>query len=275
MVPFITDLKAKFKTVKYIRCDDAGENKALEKACLTTGLGIQFEYTAPGTPQQNGRVKQKFTTLYGRVRSMLNHAGLSQALRHGIWAEAAATATLISNAVITRDKPTAPYVRFYNKEPTYIRNLKQFGEIGVVRNHALKLKGKLTDRGRHCLFLGYGSNHADNCFPMMNLETCKVIHTRDVIWLTKSYGKFKKSKPPITLDDSDDEEDNGTGRELDSARIDDDDGLIIHINPDDPPAPSDNDDEDNEPKGPPLNHRQAHEMKKLGGWFNPAATAMT
>jgi hypothetical protein len=89
MVPFIQDLKAKHKiTVKYICCDNAGVYKALEKACLRAGLGIQFEYTAPRTLQQNGRVEQKFATLlYGRVRSMLNHAGLfEQALRHGIWA---------------------------------------------------------------------------------------------------------------------------------------------------------------------------------------------
>jgi hypothetical protein len=88
MVPFIKDLKAKNNvTVKYICCDNAGENKALEEACLTAGLGIQFEYPTPGTSQQNGHVKRKFATLYGRVRSMLNHAGLPQALRHGIWAE--------------------------------------------------------------------------------------------------------------------------------------------------------------------------------------------
>jgi hypothetical protein len=111
MVPFSKDLKAKFKTtVKFIRCDNAGENKALEKACLTVGLGIHFEYTAPGTPQQNGCVKREFAALYGRVCSILNHAGLRQALRHGIWADAADTATFISNVVITIDKPTAAYV---------------------------------------------------------------------------------------------------------------------------------------------------------------------
>ena len=51
----IKDLKAKTKkTVKHIRCDNAGENKTLAKDCLNDGLGIQFEWTTPGTPQQNG-----------------------------------------------------------------------------------------------------------------------------------------------------------------------------------------------------------------------------
>jgi transposase InsO family protein len=78
-------LKAKHgRTVKFIRCDNAGENKALEKACLKEGLGIQFEYTAPGTPQQNGKVERKFATLNARVRAMLNHAGLPSKLRQGL-----------------------------------------------------------------------------------------------------------------------------------------------------------------------------------------------
>ena len=43
----------KFK-VKIIRCDNAGENKVLERESDKNELGSVFEYTAPGTPQQNG-----------------------------------------------------------------------------------------------------------------------------------------------------------------------------------------------------------------------------
>ena len=39
--------------VKFIRCDNAGENKKLEEKCDTEGVGIIFEYTATGIPQQN------------------------------------------------------------------------------------------------------------------------------------------------------------------------------------------------------------------------------
>ncbi len=42
------------KIVNYICCNNAGENVALEMAYKQEGLGIKFEYTAPGTPQQNG-----------------------------------------------------------------------------------------------------------------------------------------------------------------------------------------------------------------------------
>ena len=36
------------------------------------GMRIKFEYTTPGTPQQNGHVEQKFSTLFNRVCAMIN-----------------------------------------------------------------------------------------------------------------------------------------------------------------------------------------------------------
>jgi hypothetical protein len=64
LVPWIKDLKSKHKIeIKFIRCDNAGENVSLEKACLVAGLGIQFKYTSAGTPQFNGRIERKFATL--------------------------------------------------------------------------------------------------------------------------------------------------------------------------------------------------------------------
>jgi transposase InsO family protein len=64
----IRELKEKHGIqVKYIRGDNSGKNRALEKLCKQEGLGITFEYTAPGNPQQNGRVERKFATVYGRV----------------------------------------------------------------------------------------------------------------------------------------------------------------------------------------------------------------
>jgi hypothetical protein len=68
LITLIKELAIKDKvSVKYIRCDNAGENGALEKECAKQGLGIQFEYTGPGTPKFNGRVERKFATLYSKV----------------------------------------------------------------------------------------------------------------------------------------------------------------------------------------------------------------
>ena len=66
VIDLIKELKSKDnKFVKYIRCDNAGENNELQAACALEELGIIFEYTAPGTPQSNGTVEQSFATLYG------------------------------------------------------------------------------------------------------------------------------------------------------------------------------------------------------------------
>ncbi len=51
---FIKELKSSnvaVKIVKYICCDNVGENVALEMVCKQEGLEIMFKYTDPSTPQ--------------------------------------------------------------------------------------------------------------------------------------------------------------------------------------------------------------------------------
>jgi len=76
MIDLIKELSDKNKIkVKKIRCDNSGENRSFQQAAKQERLGITFEFMARKTPQQNGRVERKFTTLFGRVRAMLNGAG--------------------------------------------------------------------------------------------------------------------------------------------------------------------------------------------------------
>jgi len=122
----INDLKAKIqKTVKYIRCDNAGENKSLEKDAKRDGLGIQFEWTAQGTPQQNGRVERKFKTLYGRVRAMFKEAGLTEEIKNGIWSEGASTATLLENIICTPLKRVPAHEQLFISRVQFIRRTKE------------------------------------------------------------------------------------------------------------------------------------------------------
>ena len=75
IIDWIKALKARHKIqVKIIRCDNDGENKVLERESDKNELGIIFEYTAPGIPQQNGVVERAFVTVMGRARAMKNHA---------------------------------------------------------------------------------------------------------------------------------------------------------------------------------------------------------
>ena len=62
--------------IKRIMLDNSRENKSLLKECDKLNLGIIFEFTAPGTPQQNSVAERRIPTLMGRARAMLIQAGL-------------------------------------------------------------------------------------------------------------------------------------------------------------------------------------------------------
>ena len=49
-------MKTMKKKVKIICCDKPGENKTLKETYMKNFEVIKFEFTSPGTPQQNGVV---------------------------------------------------------------------------------------------------------------------------------------------------------------------------------------------------------------------------
>jgi hypothetical protein len=85
MFKLLNDLKIAEIEVKYICCDDSGENKAFYNACRSNGYLIKFEFSGPRTPQHNGKDERKFQTLFGRIRAMLNDAGLENDIRSAVW----------------------------------------------------------------------------------------------------------------------------------------------------------------------------------------------
>ena len=183
--------------VQTIRCDNAGENKKMEEACVEQGLGTKFEYTAVGTPQQNGRVERKFATLYGRVRSMMIEAGIKEKLRQKLWAEAANMSVDLDNILVTKRDEENAYERFYGskKSPNYVKHLRQFGEVGFIIQRNNKIKSKISNRGKKGIMVGYAKQSTGDTYRMFNLGTNKVTNTRDVKWTNKLYDKgFNSSK---------------------------------------------------------------------------------
>jgi hypothetical protein len=71
VISLVLDLqKDKNSTVKVIRCDNSGENKNIQQAIIQVPkIKVKFDFTAPDTPQQNGKVECKFATLYGKVHA--------------------------------------------------------------------------------------------------------------------------------------------------------------------------------------------------------------
>jgi transposase InsO family protein len=68
---------------------------------------IKFEYTAPNTPQQNGKIERKFATLYGKIRSILNAAGFPAFLHSRLWSYAAKSVTQLENTIVGSSTMTA------------------------------------------------------------------------------------------------------------------------------------------------------------------------
>ena len=68
MIGLIENLKTKYGIqVQFLQYNNAKENIDFERVWKQEGIGIEFEYTSPGTPQQNGCVEQKLATLFNHV----------------------------------------------------------------------------------------------------------------------------------------------------------------------------------------------------------------
>ena len=77
IIDWMKALKAKHEIqVKIIRCHNAGENKALETESDKNDMGMIFEYSAQGTPQQNGVVERAFVTVMGHARAIDESCGI-------------------------------------------------------------------------------------------------------------------------------------------------------------------------------------------------------
>ena len=164
----------------------------LARHCDENEMGIKFEYTAPGTLQQNGVVERAFVTLIGRGRAMINYMGFTVKKRQEMWCEAAQTATMLDN-VMVQEKGGKPPMKFYGEDPKYAKYLRTFGEIGMTAISSNKVgKTKLDPRGHSSIFVGYSLDHPGDTYCFINLSTERIIHSRDVKWLDKTWGQYYK-----------------------------------------------------------------------------------
>jgi transposase InsO family protein len=93
--------------VKCIRLDNSGENNSFHQNVQRSNYKIKFAFSAPGTPQQNGKFERSFATLYGKTRSMLNSARLTTTLRQVLWASGASLAVQLENIIVNqKNEPT-------------------------------------------------------------------------------------------------------------------------------------------------------------------------
>ena len=133
--------------IKRITLDNSGENKSLQKECNKENLGVIFEFTAPGTPQQNSVAERRISMLMGRARAMLIQAGIDSKGKGEFWCEVISTATKLDNIMVRPERTKPPHTLFYGKDAKYMKYMRTFGEMAVVAIHeGKKMRSKLDNR---------------------------------------------------------------------------------------------------------------------------------
>jgi hypothetical protein len=96
------------------------------------------------------------------------------------------------NIYVLTTKPIASHNQFFEKDLQGLRNIRFFGESGIVNYHAdRKIQSKLVDQGRRCVLLGRATNYSNDVYQFLNLSTNRVIISRDILWVQKTYGEWK------------------------------------------------------------------------------------
>ena len=107
------------KGAKYIRLDNAGENKLLEKRSNSVEwkLILEFEYNARDTPQQNHLVEIGFSTIGEKGRAMMIAANDPEDKKYKLFREAFTCATMLDwLTVIDLNGVTATRVEHWDGE---------------------------------------------------------------------------------------------------------------------------------------------------------------
>ncbi|KAK2390489.1 putative mitochondrial protein [Trifolium repens] len=132
-----------------IRSDHGGEfeNNNFDKFC--SKHGIEHNFSAPRTPQQNGVVERKNRILEELARTMLS------GLPKYFWADAISTASYVLNRAIIRpilDK--TPYEILKGRKPN-LSHLRSFGCKCFILNNGKENLGKFDPKADEGIFLGY------------------------------------------------------------------------------------------------------------------------
>ena len=154
-----------------------------------------FEFTAPGTPQQNSVAERRIPMLMGRARAMLIQVGIDAKGKGEFYCEVVSTATKLDNIMVRPERTKPPHTLFYSKDARYMKYMRTFGEMAVVAIHeGKKITSKLDNRGKICMFVGYAEVHAGDVYRFLNIHTKRIIMSRDVRWLNIIWETLQNEK---------------------------------------------------------------------------------
>ena len=174
------------------RTDNGTEytNSAFVECC--NSLQIRRELTAPYTPQQTGPVESGLSRAIKaghKARIEVNRLFPDVRLEHlkgvrdpdgtSLWMESVLWASEGFNrsATTANGGMLSPYEMFYGSRPPM--STLPFYKPAY---HRTPQHGKLDRQARLCYFLNFGYNHGSDCLKIMDAQTGRIVHSRDVTW---------------------------------------------------------------------------------------------
>ena len=194
---FVADMRLP----RAFRTDNGTEYTNSDFVEYCNSLQIRRELTAPYTPQQNGpvesglsralkaghaarlEVNKLFPDVHlDQLKGVRDPDGASLWMESVLWASegfnrSATTANsgmLSPHEVFIGSRPPMPLLPFC--KPAY---------------HRIPRQTKMDRQARLCFFLNFGYNHGSDCFKVMDAETGRIVHSRDVTW-------HQPREPPIS-----------------------------------------------------------------------------
>ena len=164
--------------------------------------GIQWEPSAPYTPEQNGVIEKGMYTIVGSIRAVHKSFGLPI----GLWDITIEGIVHIWNRIATSTVPgKVTLFQVVNGVQPDVSHLRALGCRSYVYIPKTTMRHKLDDRSWKGILVGYGGT---NQWKVYNPKTKRVHLSRDVRFDEKhSYYSNDGIGPPDCLEDESDEED--------------------------------------------------------------------
>ena len=159
--------------IQSIRSDNGIEYTSSDFNLYCEEAGIEHQFTAPYTPEQNGVSERRNRYIMEMVRCMLHEKNLPKLF----WAEAANTAVFLQNRLPTKLlEEKTPFEVWYDNKPS-LSFLKIFGSICFVHIPQIK-RDKLDKKAMQGIFVGYSD--VSKAYKVYHPQTQKMVITRDV-----------------------------------------------------------------------------------------------
>ena len=132
----------------------------------------------------------------GRARAMLIQAGIDSKGKGEFWCEVISTATKLDNIMVRPERAKPPHTLFYGKDAKYMKCMRTFGKMAVIAIHeGKKMRSKLDNRGKTCMFVGYAEDHAGDVYRFLNIHIEKNHHEQRCEMAEHNMETLQNEKP--------------------------------------------------------------------------------